>query len=80
MSELIHSENGRAPNSTLRMRWTIPCHLNTPHRLEMEDGGVALWRKKGHEVKINERPQRERVTAVKGMELATSVVSCQRLQ
>lgn len=45
-------------HSTLRMKWRLPCHfVNTPHRLEMEGGGAALWRKgtQGEDsVEINE--------------------------
>lgn len=32
-------------NSTLRMRWRLPSLWNTAHRLQMEGGGVTLWRK-----------------------------------
>lgn len=60
---LIHSEMGE--HQTAHSEWDgrLPCHfVNTPHRLEMEDGGVALWRKgtQGEERgEINEWPQRE---------------------
>lgn len=54
-------------------------NLNTPHRLEMEGAGVACGEKGGDWVKTGERPQRGEGDRCEGMEIGTSVVSCQQV-
>lgn len=83
---LIHrdkkNENRRAPNSTLRMRWRLPClFVNTPNRLQMEGGRVALWREVGRVAVMRVyRRRREEGDSVEWMDIATSALSCQQLQ